>query len=203
MCFVVQRVVPRISSRFATQRPNCGRTVPKLDLLTLLVSFRATSRFPILLESLKTGRKRSSYWRPRRFLGRRGRAFKSPRPDQTSWILIRGTKLQNYDRTFRVAASAPITAPRGQRHDEKEGAELHVEGVERLRRVDRQRADCDRDPSRGRRARRSTRPTRRTSAAERRGIVTAGIGRRRHRAGGAQRSIGAASPATLLRYAPP
>ncbi len=36
LCSVMQSVDPRVSSRLATQRPNCGRTVPKLDLLTLL-----------------------------------------------------------------------------------------------------------------------------------------------------------------------
>src|SRR5512147_2550770 len=36
VCSLMQSVVPRIGSRLAKQRPNCGRTVPKLDLLTLL-----------------------------------------------------------------------------------------------------------------------------------------------------------------------
>ena len=58
---------------------NCAKT---RSVDTAWVSFRAKSRFPILLETLKTESKRWSRWKPLRFLGRRGSRVRitPPRP---------------------------------------------------------------------------------------------------------------------------
>src|SRR5215831_607588 len=82
MCSVWQSVIPGVSSPLATQRPNCGRTVPKLDLLTLLgLAFERKAGSPTCWKHWKLEVDDGVLGDHSNSLGAGGRRFESSRPD--------------------------------------------------------------------------------------------------------------------------